>query len=167
MRTKPLEATYYIPNKLIKSLSTTLSSTHYTTVSGEKRCETRIEKEVQIRLENDVPKHGINDSILVNAVVIWVPLAGSSLFLNLQSLSSSKDSSDWRPGLRFTTKETSSWLMKSTTQTSRSTLSFIHHFFLLTQLSKLMSQALIGRWQRIGRNLDGLLKSMLRTLPTL
>lgn len=71
MRRQALEATYYIPYKLIQSLSnnsTILQNQSTTTVEGK----ARVEKEVQIRLENDILKYGINDSILVNAAVIWL-----------------------------------------------------------------------------------------------
>lgn len=65
MRTKALEATHHIPYKLVQSLSTTQpsSQTSNSTTSG-------VEREVQIRIENDVLKKGRNDSILVNAAVI-------------------------------------------------------------------------------------------------
>ena len=71
MRRQALEATHYIPYKLIQSLSnnsTILQNQSTTTVEGK----ARVEKEVQIRLENDILKYGINDSILVNAAVIWL-----------------------------------------------------------------------------------------------
>ena len=69
MRTKALEATHPIPYKLIKSLSTPLSSAQSSTESGEYKI--RAEREVQIIIENDILKKGKNDSILVNAAVIW------------------------------------------------------------------------------------------------
>ena len=82
MRRKVLEGNYYIPHKLIKSLSSNLPSNlstpesgdkHSTTnESGEKRYEARIEKEVVVRIENDVLKKDGYDSILVKAVVIWL-----------------------------------------------------------------------------------------------
>lgn len=71
MRTKALEATHFIPYNLLKSLSTSLPSNHSITESGENRNEVRIEREVQIRIENNVLKKGRNDNILVNAAVIW------------------------------------------------------------------------------------------------
>ena len=46
MRRKVLEGNYYIPYKLIKSLSSNLPSNLSTIESGEKRYEARIEKEV-------------------------------------------------------------------------------------------------------------------------
>lgn len=70
MRRKILEDNYYIPYKLIKSLSTALPSNSSTTEGGGKRYEARIKKKTVIRIENDVLKRGRNDSILVNAAVI-------------------------------------------------------------------------------------------------
>lgn len=70
MRRKVLEGNYYIPYKLIKSLSTTLPSNFSTT--GENRYEARIEKETVIRVENDVLKKDGYDSILLKAAVIWL-----------------------------------------------------------------------------------------------
>ena len=49
MRRKVLEGNYYIPHKLIKSLSSNLPSNLSTIESGEKRYEARIEKEVVVR----------------------------------------------------------------------------------------------------------------------
>ena len=72
MRRKVLEGNYYIPHKLIKSLSSNLPSNLSTNESGEKRYEARIEKEVGVRIENDVLKKDGYDSILVKAVVIWL-----------------------------------------------------------------------------------------------
>ena len=72
MRRKVLEGNYYIPHKLIKSLSSNLPSNLSTIESGEKRYEARIEKEVVVRIENDVLKKDGYDSILVKAVVIWL-----------------------------------------------------------------------------------------------
>lgn len=69
MRKKALEATHSIPYKLIQSLSTPLSSDQSSTEGSEYKA--RVEREVQISLENDVLKKGRNDSILVNAAVIW------------------------------------------------------------------------------------------------
>ena len=69
MRKKALEATHSIPYKLIQSLSTPLSSDQSSTEDG--KYKTRVEREVQISLENDILKKGRNDSILVNAAVIW------------------------------------------------------------------------------------------------
>lgn len=72
MRTKPLEATHYIPDKLIKSLSNQSTSNSTTKSTDKVDIKRRVEKEAQIRLENDILKKGRNDSILVNAAVIWV-----------------------------------------------------------------------------------------------
>lgn len=69
MRKKALEAQHGIPYKLIQSLSTPLSSDQSSTEGG--KYKTRVEREVQISLENDILKKGRNDSILVNAAVIW------------------------------------------------------------------------------------------------
>ena len=80
MRRKVLEGNYYIPHKLIKSLSSNLPSNLSTTESGdkhsttnesgEKRYEARIEKETVIRIENDVIKRDDYDSIQLKAAVI-------------------------------------------------------------------------------------------------
>lgn len=69
MRKKALEATHSIPYKLIQSLSTPLSSDQSSTGSDEYKG--RVEREVQVSIENDILKKGRNDSILVNAAVIW------------------------------------------------------------------------------------------------
>ena len=69
MRKKALEATHPIPYKLIQSLSS-LPSNHSITESGENIHEVRIERDVKIRIENDILKKGRNDSILVNVAVI-------------------------------------------------------------------------------------------------
>ena len=162
MRRQALEATHYIPYKLIQSLSnnsTILQNQSTTTVEGK----ARVEKEVQIRLENDILKYGINDSILVNAAVIWLY---SSSSWNRQRANSCKDSSNLKPNLKFITRETSSWLMKSTIHPSRFTLSFTLHSFHRTLLSGLVLRDLIGRWRGIGKSLHGLLlKSMPSILP--
>ena len=68
MRRKVLEGNCYIPNKLIKSLSTVLPSNSSTT--GENRYEARIEKETVIRIENDVLKRDGYDSIQLKAAMI-------------------------------------------------------------------------------------------------
>ena len=80
MRRKVLEGNYYIPHKLIKSLSSNLPSNLSTNESGEKRYEARIEKEVVVRIENDVLKKDDYDSILVKAVVIWLQ-PGNIIFI--------------------------------------------------------------------------------------
>ena len=69
MRKKALEATHSIPYKLIQSLSTPRPSDQSSTGSGEYKG--RVEREVQVSIENDILKKGRNDSILVNAAVIW------------------------------------------------------------------------------------------------
>ena len=70
MRRKVLEGNYYIPYKLIKSLSTALPSNPSTAEGGGKRYEARIEKETVIRIENDVLKRDGYDSIQLKAAVI-------------------------------------------------------------------------------------------------
>ena len=70
MRRKILEGNYYIPYKLIKSLSTALPSNPSTAEGGGNRYEARIEKETVIRIENDVLKRDGYDSIQLKAAVI-------------------------------------------------------------------------------------------------
>lgn len=72
MRRKILEGNYYIPYKLIKSLSTALPSNSSTTGGGGNRYEARIEKETVIRIENDVLKRDGYDSIQLKAAVIKI-----------------------------------------------------------------------------------------------
>lgn len=70
MRRKILEGNYYIPYKLIKSLSTALPSNPSTAEGGGNRYEARTEKETVIRIENDVLKRDGYDSIQLKAAVI-------------------------------------------------------------------------------------------------
>lgn len=71
MRKKALEAQHSIPYKLVHSLSAPPTSDDSTTSNVENRSEVRVEREVQISIENDVLKKGKFDCILVNAAVIW------------------------------------------------------------------------------------------------
>lgn len=71
MRKKALEAQHSIPYKLVQSLSAPPTSDDSTTSNVENRSEVRVEREVQISIENDVLKKGKFDCILVNAAVIW------------------------------------------------------------------------------------------------
>ena len=71
MRKKALEAQHSIPYKLVQSLSAPPTPDDSTTSNVENRSEVRVEREVQISIENDVLKKGKFDCILVNAAVIW------------------------------------------------------------------------------------------------
>ena len=71
MRKKALEAQHSIPYKLVQSLSAPPTPDDSTASNVENRSEVRVEREVQISIENDVLKKGKFDCILVNAAVIW------------------------------------------------------------------------------------------------
>ena len=72
MRRKVLEGNYYIPYKLIKSLSNphTSNSAQNHSTTNKVDNKRRVEKETVIRIENDVLKRDGYDSIQLKAAVI-------------------------------------------------------------------------------------------------